>query len=166
VISACALPFKAQTVSYLFGEEWAVKMNSKVSLSSRSKVALVACVLGAFALVIYGFIAGSFVSTVNVIAMTIALYVASSIVIGGELKKALIIFTISVFFTITSDLCFSLLQPFIALCISLFVLLATIRYSLIRDHDSGWFGAICAELVGLVFFLPIQIIFACMGALI
>ena len=141
-------------------------MNSKVSLSSKSKVALVACVLSAFALVIYGFIAGSFVSTVNVIAMTIALYVASSIVVGGELKKALIIFTISVFFIITSDLCFSLLQPFIALGISLFVLLATIRYSLIRDHDSGWFGAICAELVGLVFLLPIQIVFACLHALI
>jgi len=141
-------------------------MNGKVSLSSRSKVAPVACVLGAFALVIYGFIAGSFVSIVNVIAMTIALYVASSIVVGGELKKALTIFTISVLFVIISDLCFSLLQPFIALCISLFVLLAAIRYSLIRDHESGWFGAICAELVGLVFLLPIQIIFACLHALI
>ena len=141
-------------------------MNSKVSLSSRSKAALAACVLGAFALVIYGFIAGSFVSIVNVIAMTIALYVASSIVVGGELKKALTIFTISVLFVIISDLCFSLLQPFIALCISLFVLLAAIRYSLIRDHESGWFGAICAELVGLVFLLPIQIIFACLHALI
>jgi len=141
-------------------------MNSKVSLSSRSKAALAACVLGAFALVIYGFIAGSFVSIVNVIAMTIALYVASSIVVGRELKKALTIFTISVLFVIISDLCFSFLQPFIALCISLFVLLAAIRYSLIRDHDSGWFGAICAELVGLVFLLPIQIIFACLHALI
>jgi len=141
-------------------------MNGKVSLSSRSKVAPVACVLGAFALVIYGFIAGSFVSIVNVIAMTIALYVASSIVVGGELKKALTIFTISVLFVIISDLCFSLLQPFIALCISLFVLLAAIRYSLIRDHESGWFGAICAELVGLVFLSPIQIIFACLHALI
>lgn len=137
-----------------------MKMNDKISLSSRSKVALVACVLGALALVIYGFIVGSFVSVVNVIAMTIALYAAGSIVVGAELRKALTVFAISSFSIIISDLCFLLLQPFIALCISLFVLLVIVRYSLIEDHDSGWFGAICAELMGLVFFLSIEMILA------
>jgi len=135
-------------------------VNNRIFVPSRIRVTSVAYILGVLALAIYGFIAYSVVPIVNVIALTIALYAASSIVVGGELKKLLTVLTISVLFTIVSDLCFAFLQPFIALGISLFVLLAAIKYSLIKDHDSGWFGALCAVLLGLVFLLPIEIILA------
>jgi len=132
-------------------------VNNRIFVPSRIRVTSVAYILGVLTLAIYGFITYSVVPIVNVIAMTIALYAASSIVVGGGFKNLLTVLTISVLFTIVSDLCFAFLQPFIALCISLFIMLAAIKYSLIKDDDSGWFGAICAELIGLVFLLPIMI---------
>ncbi len=135
-------------------------MNNRIFVPSRIRVTSVAYIFGVLTLAIYGFIAYSVVPIVNVIVMTVALYAASSIVVGGESKKLLTVFTISVLFTIVSDLCFASLQPFIALCISLFIMLVGIRYSLIKDHDSGWFGALCAVLLGLVFLLPITIVLA------
>lgn len=126
---------------------------------------VIAYVFGALALAVCGFIAYNILliksiteNIVNVLAMTIALYVACSIVIGGGPKKLLNVFVLSFLAVIISDLCFSFFQPFIALCIFLFVLLVAIRYSLIKDHDSGWFGALCAELMGLIFLLVIMMI--------
>ena len=117
-------------------------------------------VFGGLALAIYGFVPYNPVFITNVIAMTIALYAASSIIIGRELKKLWSVLVISSLAVIISDLCFTFLQVFIALCISLFVLLVIIRYSLIEDHDSGWFGALCAEVIGLVFLSIIEIVLA------
>jgi len=125
---------------------------------SRINLKVILYVFGALALAICGFIAYNLIFVVNVIVMTIALYVASSIVVGGELKKLLNVFIISFMVVIISDLCFSFFQPFIALCTSLFVLLVAIRYSLIKDHDSGWFGALCAGLMGLIFLSMIEIV--------
>jgi len=102
---------------------------------------LIAYLFCALALAICGFIAYNVIFIVNVIATTIAFYVASSIVVGGELKKLLNVFIISFLAVVIFDLSFSFFQHFIALCISLFVLLFMIRYSLIKDHDSAWFGA-------------------------
>ena len=125
---------------------------------------VIAYVFGALAIAIYGFITylGAYmhVFIVNVIAMTLSLYVGSSIVVGGELKRLLNVFIISFLAVTISDLCFAFFQPFIALCISLFVLLVIIKYSLIKDHDSGWFGALCAGLMSLVFLLMIEMILA------
>ena len=132
-------------------------MNNRISVPSRIEVTSVAYVLGVLTLAIYGFIVYSIVPIVNVIAMTIALYAAGSIVVGGGFKNLLTVFTISVLSTIISDLCFAFLQPFIALCIFLFVLLVTIRYSLIKDHDSGWFGALGAQFIGMIFLLVIEL---------
>ena len=117
-------------------------------------------VFGGLALAICGFVPYNPVFITNVIAMTIALYAASSIIIGRELKKLWSVLVISSLAVIISDLCFTFLQVFIALCISLFVLLVIIRYSLIEDHDSGWFGALCAEVIGLVFLSIIEIVLA------
>ena len=117
-------------------------------------------VFGGLALAICGFVPYNPVFITNVIAMTIALYAASSIIIGRELKKLWSVLVISSLAVIISDLCFTFLQVFIALCISLFVLLVIIRYSVIEDHDSGWFGALCAETLGLVFLLIIEIVLA------
>ena len=133
-------------------------MNKGISVPPRIRVASVAYILGVLTLAIYGFITYSFVPVVNVIAMTIALYAGCSIVVGGGFKNLLTALTISVLFTIISDLCFAYLQPFIAIGISLFIILAAIKYSLIEDHDSGWFGAACAGLMGLVFLIPIMIV--------
>lgn len=135
-------------------------VNNRIFVPSRIKVTSVAYILGVLALAVYVFIAYSVVPIVNVIVMTVALYAASSIIVGGELDKLLAVFTISVLFTVVSDLCFVFLPSFSAFCISFFVLLVAIKYSLIKDHDSGWFGAFCAELMGLVFLLPIEIILA------
>lgn len=121
---------------------------------------VIAYVFGGLALAVCGFVAYNPIFIVNVIAMTIALYAASSIVVGGELKKLWSVLIISSLAVVISDLCFTFFQPFIALCISLFVLLVIIRYSLIKDHDSGWFGALCAEVMGLIFLSMIEIILA------
>jgi hypothetical protein len=133
-------------------------VNNSISVSSRVGVTSVAYILGILALAVYGFIAYSVIPVVNVIAITVALHAAGSIVVGGESKKLLTVFTISVLFTIVSDLCFVFLQPFIAFCISLFFLLAAIKYSWIKDHDSGWFGVLCVVLLALLFLLPIMIV--------
>lgn len=116
--------------------------------------------LNALLLAIFDFISDNNIFIVNVFAMTIALYVASSIVVGGELKKLLTVFIISFLAIVISDLCFFFLHPFIALCISLFILLAAIKYVLIRDHDSGWFGALCIELIGLIFLMVFYTVLA------
>jgi len=60
-------------------------------------------------------------------------------------------------------LCFSFLQHFIAFCISLTAWLVMIRYFLIRDHDSGWFGAVCTEVMAVIFLLVIEILLALAG---
>jgi hypothetical protein len=117
-------------------------------------------VFGGLALAICGFVPYNPIFITNVIVMTIALYAASSIIIGRELKKLWSILVISSLVVIISDLCFTFLQQFIALCVSLFVLLVIIRYSLIEDHDSGWFGAVCATIICLIFLAIIEIILA------
>jgi hypothetical protein len=133
-------------------------VNKEISAPPRIRVTSVAYILGVLTLAIYGFITYSFVPVVNVIAMTIALYAGCSIVVGGGFKNLLTVLTVSVLFTIVSDLCFAFVQPLIAIGISLFIMLAALKYSLIKDHDSGWFGAICAGLMGLVFLIPIMIV--------
>lgn len=133
-------------------------MKSRTSVPLRIKATSVADVLGVLALAIYGFITYSVLPVVNVIAMAIALYAASSIVVEAGLKQLPAVFTVSVLSTIIADLCFAFLQPFIAICIFFSVLLVAIRYFLAEDHDSGWFGAFFVELIGLIFLLPIEII--------
>jgi len=117
---------------------------------------------GAFALAICGFIVYNVFFILNVIAMTIALYGANSIVVsrarGGGLKQLLNVLIISLFAIFVSELSFLFFQQFIALCISFFVLLVLIKYVLIKDHDSGWFGAFCTEILGSVFLLVIEAI--------
>lgn len=135
-------------------------MHNMTSFTSRIEVTAVTCVLSVLALAVYGFIAYSLVPVVNVLAITVTLYAASSLVVGGGPKKLLDVFTISVLFTVVSDLCFVFLQSFVAFCISIFVLLVTVRYSLVGEHDSGWFGAICVAVIGLIFLLPIEMILA------
>jgi len=133
-------------------------MQTKKKRVNRINLRLIPYAFGALALAICGFIAYNLVFMVNVVVMTITLYVASSIVVGRELKNLLNVFIISFLTVVISDLCFAFLQPFIALGIFLFVLLVAIRYSLIKDHDSGWFGALSAELMGLIFLFVIEII--------
>jgi len=133
-------------------------MQAKKKRVNRINPRVIPYAFGALALAICGFIAYNLVFMVNVVVMTIALYVACSIVVGRELKNLLNVFIISFLTVIISDLCFAFLQPFIALFIFFFVLLVAVRYSLIKDHDSGWFGALSAELMGLIFLLVIMMI--------
>ena len=95
-------------------------MNAKISLPSKVRATSVVYILGILTLAIYGLVAYSVVPIVNVIAMTIAMYAASSLVVGGGLKNLLTVLTISVLSTIISDICFATLQPFVAFCISFF----------------------------------------------
>jgi hypothetical protein len=119
-------------------------------------------VSSALALTVFGFIFFDSTFMTNVFVTTIALYAGISIVVGRELKNLWKVYVISFPFIIFSDVLFSFLQEqeFIALSISLVVLLVIIRYSLIKDHDSGWFGAICAELIGQIFLLVIEVVLA------
>jgi len=109
---------------------------------------------------IWELIAYTEIFVVNILAMTIGLYLGSSIVVGGGPKRFLTVFLISFLAIIISDLCFSFLQHFIALCISLTALLVMIKYFLIKDHDSGWFGAVCTELMAVIFLLIIEMTLA------
>jgi hypothetical protein len=94
--------------------------------------------------------------------MTAALYTAKSIVvgIGRKAKEILAAFIISALVIVISELSFSFLHQFVALCITLFVLLAMTKYSLIKDHDSGWFGALFGVGLSLIFLLVVEIILA------
>jgi hypothetical protein len=123
---------------------------------------VIAYVSGAFAVATWVLISHNVVFTVNFIAMTTALYVAGSLVVGGGLRKLLPISVISFLAVVISDRCFFFLQdqPLIALGISLFVLLAIIKYLLIKDHDSSWFGALCIVLLGSIFLLVIYLFLA------
>jgi hypothetical protein len=121
---------------------------------------VIAYVSSALALAVCGFTIFGRTFMINVFVMTVALYAGISIVVGRELKKLWKVFVISFPFIIFSDLCFSFLQQFIALSISLFVLLFIIRYSLIEDHDSGWFGALCVEVIGQIILLVIEVALA------
>lgn len=150
--------------TYYVGE---LAVNNRIYVPLRIKVTSVVYVIGVLALVIYGFIAAlviygfidySVIPIANVAAMTIALYAASFIIVGVGLKQLPTAFAISVLSVVIADLCFAFLHPFIALSIFFFVLLVAVRYSLIKDHDSGWLGAFFVELMGLVFLLPIAII--------
>lgn len=58
---------------------------------------VIAYVFGALALAIFGFIAYNVIFIVNAVVMAIALYVASFIVVGVELKKLLNVSIISFF---------------------------------------------------------------------
>jgi len=118
----------------------------------------IAYTIGTLILAIGSFVVYNSIFIVNVTAMTIALYMATSLVIGVELKRLLNVFMISLLAVIVSSFCFSLFQPFIALFIFVVVSLVAVKYSLIKDHDSGWFGAICAELMAIIFLLIIEII--------
>ncbi|UCG45868.1 MAG: hypothetical protein JSV58_03630 [Candidatus Bathyarchaeota archaeon] len=132
-------------------------MNAKISLPSRAQAPSVAYILAVLTLAVYGLVAYSVVPIVNVIAMTIALYAATSLVVGGGVKNLFTVLTVSILSTIVSDLCFATLQPFIAFCLSFFVLLVALKYSVIRDHDSGWFGALGAQFIGMILLMVIEI---------
>jgi len=121
---------------------------------------VIAYVSSALVLVVFGFIVFDTTFMTNVFAMTVALYAGVSIVVGRELKKLWEVFIISFPVIIISDLLFSFLpkQEFIAFSISFLILLVIIRYSLVKDHDSGWFGALCVELIGQIFLLVIMLI--------
>jgi hypothetical protein len=121
---------------------------------------VIAYVSSALVLVVFGFIVFDTTFMTNVFAMTVALYAGVSIVVGRELKKLWEVFIISFPVIIISDLLFSFFpkQEFIAFSISFLTLLVIIRYSLVKDHDSGWFGALCVELIGQIFLLVIMLI--------
>jgi len=116
----------------------------------------------ALALTASGFTLYNLNFVVNSIAVTVALYAAVSIVIGMgvDRRRLLNVFVIAALFIIITELSLTFLQELVALFISLSVLLVIIKYSLIKDHDSGWFGAICAEMLGLLFLLVIELTLA------
>jgi len=116
----------------------------------------------ALALTASGFTLYNLNFVVNSIAVTVALYAAVSIVIGMgvDRRRLLNVFVIAALFIIITELSLTFLQELVALFISLSVLLVIIKYSLIKDHDSGWFGAICAEMLGLIFLLVIELTLA------
>ncbi len=130
----------------------------KVNLSGR--VGVIASSLTAVGLVISGFILFGLEFIVNTSAMTVALYITVSVMVGiaEKSRKLLSIVFVSALFLLLSELAFSFLHQFVALCISLFVLLAMTKYSLIKDHDSGWFGALFGVGLSLIFLLVIEII--------
>jgi hypothetical protein len=121
---------------------------------------VIAYVSSALALAVCGFTFSGSTFMTNVFAMTIALYAGVSIVVGRDLQKLWKVFILSFPIIIISDLFFSFLQDFIAFSLSFFVILVIIKYSLIKDHDSGWFGALCVELIGQIFLLVIMVILA------
>ena len=116
----------------------------------------------ALALTATGFTLYNLNFVVNSIAVTVALYAAVSIVIGigVDRQRLLNVFVIAALFIIITELSLTFLQELVALFISLSVLLVIVKYSLIKDHDSGWFGAVCAEMLGLIFLLVIELTLA------
>ncbi len=133
---------------------------SEMKANLPERVRMIASSLSAAGLVIGGFTLYGLDFIVNTSAMTVALYVTVSVVVGiaEKSKKLLSIAFISALFLLLSELAFSFLHQFVALCISLFVLLVLTKQVLIKDHDSGWFGALCSVGLSLVFLLAIEMI--------
>ncbi|MFQ6064480.1 MAG: hypothetical protein ACE5L6_03300 [Candidatus Bathyarchaeia archaeon] len=126
-----------------------------------TRLRIIAYVLGALTSATWVFISQNATFAMNFVAMTIALYAANSIVVGGGFRSFLAVSVVSFLAVAISDLFFNFLnQPFIAFCISLFLLLAAIKHFLIRGHDSGWFGALCIVLMGMIFLFVIEMILA------
>jgi hypothetical protein len=130
----------------------------KISLSERGRV--IGGSLAAVGLVISGFILFGLDFVINTSAMTVALYAAVSIVVETteKSKKLLSVLVVSALFLLLSELAFSFLQQFASLCVSLFVLLVLTKYALMKDHDSGWFGALCGVILSLFFLLAVELI--------
>jgi len=125
---------------------------------NRINLKAIAYILGAVTVVAWIFISQNLIFVVNLMAMTIALYVAGAIVVGGGLERLLRVLLIAFLAVVVSDLVFYFLPSFIALCFSLFVLLIAMKRFLIGDHDSGWFGAICIVLLSVIFLLMIELL--------
>jgi hypothetical protein len=116
----------------------------------------------ALALAIFGFTVYNIFFILSVIAMTLALYGANSIVAEGELKQLWNVLIVSLFALIFSNLFFSFFQQFIAFAISSFSFLVLIKYFLIKNHDSSWFGALCIELLSFLFLFIIELVLTVM----
>ena len=130
----------------------------KISLSERVRV--IAGSLAAVGLVISGFILFGLDFVINTSAMTIALYASVSILVEPpeKSKKLLSVVIVSALFLLLSELAFSFLEQFASLCISLSVLLVLTKCALMKDHDSGWFGALCGVVLSLFFLLTVELI--------
>jgi hypothetical protein len=130
----------------------------KSSLSEHVRV--IAGSLAAAGLVISGFVLLGVDFVINTSALTVALYVSVSVVVetAEKSKELLSVVVVSALFLLLSELAFSFLEQFMALCISLCVLLVLTKYALIKDHDSGWFGAVCGVVVSLFFLLTVELI--------
>lgn len=113
---------------------------------------------GALALAICGFVVYQDIFVRDVVAMIIALYGANHIVVDGRPRQLLNVVAVSVLAVTAFILSFSFLPTFIAFCTGFFVLLVSIKYFLIKDHDSGWFGAFSAEILGALFLFIIELI--------
>jgi hypothetical protein len=111
-----------------------------------------------------GWVTYSETLVINIMAMTAGLYIGTSIVVGRGLERFLTALLISFLSIVISDVFFAFIQPFIAFSFSLVLLLVIVRYFLIRDHDSGWFGAVCAELMAGIFLFLIYVILAMVRA--
>lgn len=137
-----------------------LKTKAEMKVSLPEPVRAIAGSLAVVGLLISGFILFGLDFVINTSALTVALYATVSMVveIAEKPKKLLSIMAVSAFFLLLSELAFSLLQQFVALCASLGVLLALTKYALIKDHDSGWFGAVCVVVLSLVFLLVIELI--------
>lgn len=130
----------------------------KISLSERVRV--IAGSLAAAGLIISGFILFGLDFVINTSAMTVALYAAVSIVVetAEKSKMLLSVVVVSALFLLLSELALSFMQQFASLCVSLFALLVLTRYALIKDNDSGWFGALCGVVLSLLFLLAVELI--------
>jgi hypothetical protein len=133
-------------------------LSMRMGLSERLQV--IAGSLAALGLVISGFILFGVEFAINTSAMTAALYVAVSVVVGiaEKSKKLLNTLVVSASFLLLSELAFSFLQQFVAFCVSFGVLLVLTKYALMEDHDSGWFGAICGVILSLLFLFVVELI--------
>ena len=124
------------------------------------KTRAIAYGFGALALAICGFIFYNVSFVLDAIVMTIALYGAISIVVGRELKQLLNVLMVSLLAIILSNLSFHLFQQFISFGVTFLSMLVLIKHFLIRNHESGWFGTLCAAILSLVFSAIIGIILA------
>jgi len=115
--------------------------------------------LGALAAAICGFILLKVSFILDTVVMTIALYGASSFLVGRGLKYLLNALVVSLFFVVISNLSFFSFHYFIAICITFLSLLVLIKGQMTKNLESGWFGALCVEVVGLVFAFMIMVIF-------
>lgn len=112
-------------------------------------------------LAIGGFVAFGFSFFFSLFSATIALYIASTLLLGRErLRRILIgeVFILSLIATIVENFCSLVMPELFEFLLALVVWLFLIKHFLIKSDETGWMGALMIAGLGTIVFAIISLV--------